>query len=73
MIIDITGIVLTPGNGGKDCLGNGMHVDENGNRTEWCCDECDYAICCYEPELFAACCEDCDDLDCPHSPQSVEK
>ena len=25
MIVDITGTVLTPGNGGKDCLGNGFH------------------------------------------------
>ena len=28
MIIDITGIELIPGNGGKDCPGNG----ENGNE-----------------------------------------
>ena len=48
MIIDITGIELTPGNGGKDCLGNGEHVDEKGNLIECCCDECDYLICCLE-------------------------
>lgn len=41
MIIDITGIILTPGNGGNDCLGNGEHTDENGNLIECCCDECD--------------------------------
>ena len=35
MIVDITGIILLPGNGGLDCLGNG----ENG---ECCCEECDY-------------------------------
>ena len=30
MIIDITGIELTPGNGGNNCLGNGKYLDENG-------------------------------------------
>ena len=29
--IDITGIELIPGNGGKDCPGNGEHTDGNGN------------------------------------------
>ena len=47
MIIDITGIILTPGNGGNDCLGNGEHTDENGNLIECCCDECDYYLECY--------------------------
>ena len=28
MIIDVTGIPLTPGNFGKDCKGNGKHYDE---------------------------------------------
>lgn len=44
MYIDITGIELIPGNGGKDCPGNGEHTDENGNLIECCCDECDFAI-----------------------------
>jgi hypothetical protein len=44
MLIDITGIVLTPGNGGRDCLGNGQHTDKNDDPIEWCCDECDYAV-----------------------------
>ena len=48
MIIDVTGIVLTPGNGGKDCLGDGEHTDEKGNRIECCCDECDYLQYCLE-------------------------
>lgn len=30
MIIDTTGIVLTPGNSGADCLGNGKHFYKNG-------------------------------------------
>ena len=41
MIIDVTGVVLTPGNGGRDCLGNGEHPG-----IECCCDECDYMLCC---------------------------
>ncbi len=46
MIVDITGIVLLPGNGGKDCLGNGEHFYEDGTPIECCCDECDYLLCC---------------------------
>lgn len=38
-ILDITNITLTPGNNGNNCLGNGEHVDENGNNIECCCDE----------------------------------
>ncbi len=72
MIVDITGIILIPGNGGKDCPGNGLHYDENGNRTEWCCDECNYAICCYEPSLLEEPCERCDDPRCPRSPQNED-
>ena len=58
MSIDITGIVLTPGNGGKDCLGNGEHPG-----IECCCDECDYMLCCLaegEEDCFH-----CKDLECP--------
>jgi len=39
-------LILTPGNGGQRCLGNGEHFDQSGNRIEICCDECDYLICC---------------------------
>ena len=46
MIIDVTGTVLTPGNDGKDCLGNGSHYDEFGNLIEICCEQCDYFLCC---------------------------
>ena len=52
MIIDITGIELTPGNNGKDCLGNGHHFDENGKPIECCCDECDYLLCCLSEEDY---------------------
>ncbi len=50
MIIDVTGTILTPGNEGKDCFGNGEHIDEFGNLIECCCDECDYYLDCY-PKL----------------------
>lgn len=61
MIIDITGIPITPGNLGADCLGNGLH-----KGVECSCDECDYMMCCTEnhnPEE----CLNCKDKDCPRS------
>ena len=65
MIIDSSGILLTPGNLGKDCLGNGTHDD-----IECCCDECDYMLCCLESHDPKAC-RNCRDLYCPHSLQSI--
>ena len=59
MIIDITGTVLTPGNIGRDCLGNGTHPG-----IECCCDECDYMRCCVETHTAEAC-QQCQDPDCP--------
>ena len=44
-IIDVTGVELTPGNPEK-CLGNGEHIDAEGQPIECCCDECDYLIDC---------------------------
>ena len=38
MILDVTGIELTPGNGGEYCLGNGECMDEKGEWIECCCD-----------------------------------
>ena len=79
MIIDITGIELTPGNGGKNCKGNGRHFDENGNRYECCCDECDYMLCCinenWEIENLDGIyelagnpdCKSCTDNECPRN------
>lgn len=64
MIVDITGIELTPGNRGRDCLGNGRHLDEQGNRIECCCDECDYYLCCISSTDE---CENCCDSECPRS------
>ncbi len=62
MIIDITGTILTPGNQGKACLGNGTH-----SHIECCCDECDYMMCCLETHDTSECLH-CNDQDCPHSP-----
>ena len=46
-VIDITGIELTPGEPDV-CLGNGEHIDEDGELIECCCDECDYLMACME-------------------------
>ena len=47
MITDITGTTLIPGNGGKDCPGNGMTRDKQGNLIECCCDACDFLLECF--------------------------
>ena len=59
MIVDVTGTILIPGNGGRECPGNG----ETG---ECCCDECDYLLCCFGGEA-ALPCELCRDWDCPRA------
>lgn len=46
-IIDVTGTVLTPGNHGENCAGNGEHIDENAKIIECCCDECNYFLECF--------------------------
>ena len=61
MIIDVTGTVLLPGNGGKDCPGNGYHTG-----IECCCDECAYMLCCFSEDIGPSC-TICMDLDCPRS------
>lgn len=45
---DISGIVLKPGNCGRNCPGNGEHFDENGNKIECCCDECNFLMLCLD-------------------------
>ena len=62
MIFDISGVILTPGNYGLDCLGNGEHRD-----VECCCDECDYMLCCLKSHDPAQCLT-CNDMGCPRSP-----
>lgn len=47
MIADHREIILTPGNGGKNCFGNGTHLDKNGTILEYCCDECAYFLECF--------------------------
>ena len=64
MIIDVTGIELTPGNWGKDCKGNGMCIDDNGDSIECCCDECDFMMCCFTCDWKERC-KSCNHIDCP--------
>lgn len=64
MIIDITGIELTPGNNGDDCLGNGQHYDISGEPIEIYCDECNYFLCCIS-ENWQEMCKECIDAKCP--------
>ena len=59
MITDFTAIELTPGNFGRDCLGNGEH-----KGIECCCDECNYFLCCFEG-MDEYTCAACGDKDCP--------
>lgn len=66
MIIDITGIELTPGNKGIDCLGNGKNYNQYGKLIECCCDECDYMKCCIENTDYNECTY-CHDLFCPRA------
>ena len=62
MIIDNTGTILTPGNAGKACLGNGEQMG-----IECCCDGCDYMICCLESHSNKEY-STCSDRYCPRSP-----
>ena len=71
MIIDVTGIELTPGNGGKNCLGNGEHYYDNGEQYECCCDACGYMLCCYIEPSPAECAE-CIYVECPRSGKTNE-
>ncbi len=63
-ILDITGIILRPGNYGKDCKGNGTYVSRFGRQIECCCDGCDYFMCCFK-ESIPSDCSKCNDIDCP--------
>ncbi len=64
MIIDVTGTILIPGNGGVDCPGNGEHYDENGELIEHCCEECSYYMCCFPVRSMEEC-EECEISECP--------
>ena len=63
MISDITETILSPGNGGADCQGNGEYFDDQGNHIECCCDACDYLLCCISKFDINAC-KNCTDKDC---------
>lgn len=65
MIIDVSGVELTPGRRGKDCLGNGQHFDKTGERIEFCCEECDYFLCCVREHTMRECVEFCNHQECP--------
>ena len=58
MSVDVSGIIITPGDGGKNCMGNG---EQDGNLIECCCDECNYLLCC----VYKSDCEECSDIKCP--------
>ena len=64
MIIDVTGIELIPGHGGRDCPGNGERLDARGIPIECCCDEYDYYLCCLESHTEEDC-NQCFDRSCP--------
>ena len=61
MIIDVTGVVLTPGYDGRDCLGNGLH-----DEIECCCDECNYFLCCID-DWSEENCKECSAKECPRN------
>ena len=72
MIIDITGVELTPGNEGKNCKGNGLFVDSDGKTIECCCEECDYMLCCIERHNSKKC-EECLDIKCPNARAKIQE
>ena len=65
MLVDISGTVLIPGNGGKDCPGNGSVPG-----VECCCNECDYFLCCFDID-YEKSCASCKDLDCPRKAEQL--
>lgn len=66
MILDCTGIELTPGEMGIDCRGNGLTIHEDGKLLECCCEECDYLQCCLESHRKEGCLT-FSDVKCPRS------
>ena len=62
------GFEYVPGNGGKDCPGDGRHRDKRGKIIECCCDECDFLICCLE----GSSCDNCE-IDCEYNVSKDKK
>lgn len=58
-------IELNPGNYGKDCPGNGEHIDKNGYFIPCLCDACDFMMCCLESNWREKCIT-CKESECPH-------
>ena len=56
LIAGVTGIILMPGNQGKDCPGNSANP-----AVSCCCDECDSMLYCFDTEYPSQCstCKDC--------------
>ena len=66
MIDWATGTTLVPGNGGKNCPGNGETKDANGDLLECCCEECDYYLCCMDENIEQRCLN-CSDYECEYN------
>ncbi|MBQ7836365.1 MAG: hypothetical protein IJ389_03835 [Clostridia bacterium] len=62
MITDVAKLSISPGNKGEDCIGNGNYIDEKGNMIEYCCDECEFLLCCVVDNPH---CEICKNMNCP--------
>ena len=65
LIIDVTGTILTPGNEGRGCRGNGEHYSLFGNLIDCCCDGCDYMMCCFDDYCYEGH-DTCRADGCPH-------
>ena len=63
------GFEYIPGNGGKDCPGDGLHRDKRGKIIECCCDECDFLICCIEGFK----CDNCGEYECEYNVSKDKK
>ena len=72
MVLDVTGIELTPGNNCEDCLGNGRCFDKDGIPIECCCDECNYMWCCFVMNGLDNC-SSCNDILCPRKKDKIEQ
>lgn len=64
IIIDSSGVILTPCNKGQNCRGNGFGKNSFGFSIECCCDECGYALCCTDDHTVEDCVS-CTAYECP--------
>lgn len=68
--IELDNTYLTPGNAGRDCLGNGRCYDEDGNMYECACGECDFGLC-YMVRTWEKHCSCCSNEACPRYKEST--